>query len=62
MASFYLRHVLRLTNQQKHQYFIMSYVFVTFTLVDLFVIVDRKRLHGTDVLLINIIISVYCCI
>ena len=23
--------------------------------------VDRKHLHGTDVLLVDVIISVYCC-
>ena len=31
-------------------------------LLTFFVTVDRKCFHGTDVLLINIIISVYCCI
>ena len=37
----------------------MLYVFVTFALDDLFRDCRQERLHGTDVLLINIIISVY---
>ena len=39
----------------------MSYVFVTFALVDLFRYYRQETLPGTDVLLIDIISYVYCC-